>query len=146
MRPIRSPYQAKTTAPADEQTPVDEVVTDQVAQVVQLRDDQPTQLPAEVKVPAPLWPRIVSVVEGPLADWIARDRPSYLASPVTFVRERWSPQWLPTDVPVVVWAWRVLLTVRAVMYAAFYIPAMVVFLPELTTAAAVAYLVLHFFA
>ncbi len=45
-----------------------------------------------------------------------------------------------------VWAWRALLTIRTLLYAAFYLPAMVLFLPELTTAAIVAYLVLHFFA
>ncbi|MFD8529381.1 hypothetical protein ACFV0L_18375 [Streptosporangium canum] len=151
MRSIRSPYSMPGQQPTTEQPdttvekgqPADEA-TEQVAQVVPLRDDQPAQLPAKPEV-LPLG-EFVEFVQGPLSDWIARERPAYLASPVTFIRERWEPQWLPRDVGCAVWAWRVLLSIRVLLYAAFYIPAMIIFLPELTTAAIVAYLVIHFFA
>ncbi|MEV1179224.1 hypothetical protein, partial [Nonomuraea sp. NPDC049784] len=119
---------------------------EQVAQVVPLREGQPAQAtPAQIEQ-AKLLGKLMDFAEGPLADWIARERPAYLASPITFVRERWEPQWLPRDVGFLVWSWRVLLLVRALLYTAFYIPAMVIYLPELTTAAIVAYLVIHFFA
>ncbi|WP_433355684.1 hypothetical protein ACQP25_17415 [Microtetraspora malaysiensis] len=150
MRTIRSPYQAATQPRAEQfDTTVEESLpageaTEQVAQVVPLRDDQPAQLPANPEV-SPLG-QLVEFVQGPLSDWIARERPAYMASPITFARERWSPQWLPGDVGVLVWAWRVLLSLRVLLYAAFYIPAMIIYLPELTTAAIVAYLVLYFFA
>ncbi|TMR87957.1 hypothetical protein [Nonomuraea basaltis] len=150
-RSIRSPYathsqkaeQTDTAAEQDQEQAAGQA-TEQVAPVVPLRDDQPAQLPAMPEV-SPLG-QLVEFVQGPLSGWIARERPAYLASPLTFVRERWEPQWLPTDVGAVVWAWRVLLLVRALLYTAFYVPAMVIYLPELTTAAIVAYLVIHFFA
>ncbi|UBU16706.1 hypothetical protein [Nonomuraea gerenzanensis] len=149
MRSIRSPYPAESQ-PKDEQPDQSaeqpQPATDEgetVAPVVPLRDDQP---PAPTRPAAPRLDQFVEFVQGPLSDWIARERPSYLASPVTFVRERWSPPWLPGDVGALVWAWRVLLLARALLYTAFYIPAMTIFLPELTTAAIVASLILYFFA
>ncbi|MFD0659803.1 hypothetical protein [Thermocatellispora tengchongensis] len=108
-----------------------------------LREDQP-QLPAKPEVSR--LDQFVEFVQGPLSDWIARERPAYMPSPITFVRERWSPAWLPGDAGLVLWAWRVLLLARALLYTAFYVPAMTIFLPELTMAAIVAYLILHFFA
>ncbi|NRQ31246.1 hypothetical protein HII36_05265 [Nonomuraea sp. NN258] len=146
MRSIRSPYaqpEQPKEQPSPDETKAASDTAEQVATVVPLREDQP-QLPATPDVSR--LDRLVEFVQGPLSDWIARERPSYLASPVTFVRERWSPSWLPADVGALVWAWRVLLLARALLYTAFYIPAMTVFLPELTTAAIVAYLILHFFA
>lgn len=147
MRSIRSPYSTTDQQPQDEQAASEEQpdseAAEQVAPVVPLREDQP-QLPA--KSDESSLDQLLTFVQGPLSDWIARERPSYLASPVTFVRERWSPAWLPGDVGALVWAWRVLLLARALLYTAFYIPAMTIFLPELTTAAIVAYLILHFFA
>ncbi|WP_214317011.1 hypothetical protein [Nonomuraea sediminis] len=149
MRSIRSPYPApnqpeaeQPNRTAEEARPAAEAA-EQVAPVVPLREDQP-QLPARSQVSR--IDQLVEFVQGPLSDWIARERPAYLASPITFARERWEPQWLPRDVGAVVWAWRVLLLVRALLYTAFYIPAMVIYLPELTTASIVAYLVIHFFA
>ncbi|MFB4284818.1 hypothetical protein ACBJ59_56790 [Nonomuraea sp. MTCD27] len=149
MRSIRSPYPAAHQQP-DEQpdTTTKETqpatdVDEQVAPVVPLREDQP-QVPAKPAVPK--LDQLVEFVQGPLSDWIARERPSYMPSPITFVRERWSPPWLPGDAGLVLWAWRVLLLARGLLYTAFYIPAMTIFLPELTTAAIVAYLILHFFA
>lgn len=143
MRSIRSPFpaadQPDNTA-NDAQIAGDE--TEQVAPVVPLREDQ-AQLPATPEVSRVA--QLAEFVQGPLSDWIARERPAYMPSPITFARERWSPSWLPSDAGLVMWAWRVLLLARALAYTAFYIPAMVIFLPELTTAAAVAYLVLHFF-
>ncbi|MEV4472779.1 hypothetical protein [Nonomuraea sp. NPDC049504] len=149
MRSIRSPFSTHEQ-PKDDQldTTTDEAQlaseeAEQVAPVVPLREDQ-QQLPAAPEVSR--LGQLLEFVEGPLSDWIARDRPSYMASPITFVRERWSPQWIPSDVRIVLWGWRVLLLVRALAYTAFYVPAMIIYLPELTTAATVAYLVLHFFA
>ncbi|MFI6497210.1 hypothetical protein [Nonomuraea typhae] len=142
MRSIRSPYPTEAQPDqTDEQPQPDEA--EKVAPVVPLRDDQP-QAPA--KAAEPRLNQLVEFVQGPLSDWIARERPSYLASPITFIRERWSPSWLPGDVGALVWVWRVLLLTRALLYSAFYVPAMTIFLPELTTAAIVAYLILHFFA
>ncbi|MGI5292620.1 hypothetical protein ACQEVF_58765 [Nonomuraea polychroma] len=143
-RSIRSPYSTPDQQPQDDQPDTTTDEAEQVAPVVPLRDDQPAQLPATPEV-SPLG-QLVELVQGPLSDWIARERPAYMPSPITFVRERWEPQWLPADVGAVVWSWRVLLLVRALLYTAFYVPAMVIVLPELTTAAIVAYLVLHFFA
>jgi hypothetical protein len=148
MRSIRSPFPATDQQPKEEQpdTTSEEQSaeeTEQVAPVVPLREDQP---PAPTRPAPPRLDQLVEFVQGPLSDWIARERPSYLASPVTFVRERWSPPWLPGDVGALVWAWRVLLLARALLYSAFYVPAMTIFLPELTTAAIVASLILYFFA
>ncbi len=143
-RSIRSPFatpaeqtETETEQPADQ-------AAEQVAQVVPLRDDQPAQLPARPEVPR--LGQLVEFVQGPLSDWIARERPAYMASPVTFARERWEPQWLPRDVGILVWSWRVVLVARTLLYSAFYILAMIVYLPEFTTAAVVVYLILHFFA
>ncbi|MEU1880808.1 hypothetical protein ABZ470_26175 [Streptosporangium sp. NPDC020072] len=148
MRSIRSPYltdqQPKTEQPDDsgEQAQPAAEADEQVAPVVPLRNGQP-QTPA--KPSAPRLDRFVEFVQGPLSDWISREHPSYMPSPITFVRERWSPSWLPDDAGLMLWAWRVLLLARALLYTAFYIPAMTIFLPELTTAAIVAYLILRFF-
>ncbi|MFG3438297.1 hypothetical protein ACGF0J_13730 [Nonomuraea sp. NPDC047897] len=144
MRSIRSPYatpsqKAERTDTANEQ----EQHAEAFAPVVPLREDQ-VKLPAKPEA-SPL-DQLLEFVQGPLSDWIARERPTYMASPVTFVRERWDPTWLPGDVGFLVWSWRVLLLVRALLYTAFYVPAMVIYLPELSTAAIVAYFVLHFFA
>ncbi|MBT2234719.1 hypothetical protein [Nonomuraea sp. NEAU-A123] len=149
MRSIRSPYpaepQPKDEQPdqAAEQPQAASDADEQVAPVVPLREDQPQSL---AKPAAPRLEQLVEFLQGPLSDWIARERPSYMPSPITFIRERWSPQWLPSDAGLVLWAWRVLLLARALLYTAFYIPAMTIFLPELTTAAIIAYLILHFFA
>ncbi|MEV0379841.1 hypothetical protein [Nonomuraea sp. NPDC050643] len=150
MRSIRSPYSEPDQQPKNEQPDATAKETqpaadadEQVAPVVPLREDQPQMA---VKPAAPRLGQLVEFVQGPLSDWIARERPSYMPSPITFIRERWSPQWLPGDVGALVWAWRVLLLARALLYSAFYVPAMTIFLPELTTAAIVASLILYFFA
>ncbi|MFI6485278.1 hypothetical protein ACIBH1_45720 [Nonomuraea sp. NPDC050663] len=129
---------AETTAKTTPKTGAEP--DEQVADVYHLRPGTPAPAERGPGLPA----RALTFVAGPVALWVGRDRPSYLAPPVRFVAERWTPSWSRKKAGFLLWSHRVLLLLRAALYTLLYLPSMVLVLPELLAAAIIAALILLF--